>query len=110
MPILHTEIFTPASIIFYISNFSNKFRSRHETCDIIKMNYQIRSQTHRLICSYLVSHILLDIKFHKLNRHIFIISSFADPDFQVISDGLGEGLAEPWRVVELAAGAGGTTQ
>ena len=30
----------------------------------------------------------------------------ADPDLQVISDGLRKGLAEPWRVVELAACAG----
>ena len=33
----------------------------------------------------------------------------ADPDLKVISGGLGEDLAEPWKVVELAAGAGGTT-
>ena len=32
-----------------------------------------------------------------------------DPDLQVISGGLGEGLAEPRRVVKHAAGARGTT-
>ena len=32
-----------------------------------------------------------------------------DPDLQVVSGGMWEGLTEPWRVVELAAGAGGTT-
>ena len=47
--------------------------------------------------------ILLDMKFQFPNRCIFIELIFADPDLQVISGGLGEGLAEIRRVVELAA-------
>ena len=53
---------------------------------------------------------LLHVNFHKLDRCVHrCILIRADPDLQVISGGLGEGLAEPWRVVECAACAGGTT-
>ena len=52
---------------------------------------------------------LLHVNFHKLDRCVSRCIGITDPDLQVISGGLGEGLAEPWRVVECAAGAGGTT-
>ena len=43
------------------------------------------------------------------NGAVFIVSFVADPDLQVISGGLRQGLAEPRRVVELTTGAGRTT-
>ena len=49
---------------------------------------------------------LLHIQLHDLNRRIFMTSRMADPDLQVISGGLGEWFAEPWRSVELTAGTG----
>ena len=42
---------------------------------------------------------------HELDRCVPTCKAITDPDLQVISGGLGEGLAEPWRVVECAAGA-----
>ncbi len=44
----------------------------------------------------------LHVQFYQLNGRVFNIV-LADPDLQVVSCGLGEGLAEPRRAVELAA-------
>ena len=52
---------------------------------------------------------LLDIKFHQLNRGDTRAETATYPDLQVIRGGLGEGLHEPGRVVELATGAVATT-
>ena len=54
---------------------------------------------------------LLDVKLHYLNACVFPArpTMVACSDLQVISGGLGEGLHEPGRVVELAAGAAATT-
>ena len=53
---------------------------------------------------------LLHIDLQKFDRYISVCKdAITNSYFQVVSGGLGEGLAEPWRVVECAAGAGGTT-
>ena len=54
--------------------------------------------------------ILLYVKLQQLDRCIIRTSMITDPDLQVVGRGLGEGLTEPWRVIELAAGTGGTTR
>ena len=51
---------------------------------------------------------LLYVELHEVYRCVFNSPSMADPGLQVIYGGLGEGLAEPRRAVELAAIAGGT--
>ena len=52
---------------------------------------------------------LLHKNLHEFDGCVPMSKSVTYPDLNVISGGLGEGLAEPWRVVECAAGAVCTT-
>jgi hypothetical protein len=54
---------------------------------------------------------LLHIEFYEFNGDILlsIHKISTDPQFNVISCGIGQVLCKPWRVVELTACAGGRT-